>query len=71
MTILWEYDEKHQKQVSAYGAQPLPTPYYEGHPSRPKTWWEIKTANARRADVFLQNFHKIVILSGAPHRLIA
>jgi hypothetical protein len=39
MTILWEFDEKHPKQVSAYGAAPrLFRPMYaaanEGHPSR-------------------------------------
>jgi hypothetical protein len=25
MTVLWEFDGKHPKQVSAYGAQPLPS----------------------------------------------
>jgi hypothetical protein len=37
MTILWELDEKHSKQVSPYGAQPLKCFYYMGKRSKTAT----------------------------------
>jgi hypothetical protein len=36
MTVLWEFNDKHPKQVSAYGARPLFSDHVrlgEGHPS--------------------------------------
>jgi hypothetical protein len=58
--------------LALMGRSPFQRLYYEGHPSRPKTWWEIKTANARRADVFLQLApHVLQLRAGKRHYVVA